>query len=65
MNEREYLAYINSLTLKDCLSILALSAPDLLEQVAPVVRENPSSPVALSKTRDAVIEALRRENRPN
>ena len=65
MNEKERLTYINTLTLKDCLSILALSAPDLLEQVAAYVCQDPASPAALTKARAAVVEAMERESRPN
>ena len=65
MDEKERLAYINTLTLKDCLSILALSAPDSLEQVAAYVCQDPASPAALAKARAAVVEAMERESRPN
>ena len=65
MNEKDRLAYINTLTLRDCLSILALSASDLFEQVAAYVRQDPASPAALAKARAAVVEAMVRESRPN
>lgn len=56
---------IDSYTLKDCIFLLAFSAPDLLTQIAEEIKLLPNHPDMIKKARNAVREAIKREMQTN
>lgn len=56
---------INSYTLKDCISLLAFGAPDLLVKIAEDIKLLPGHPDTIEKARNAVREAVKREKQAN
>lgn len=65
MDERTHNKVIDSYTIKDCISILAFGAPDLLAQLAEDIKLFPDHPDTLEKARNAVREAVAREKQAN
>lgn len=65
MDERTRNQVIDSYTLKDCISILAFGAPDLLAEISENIKLFPDHPDTLEKARNAVREAVKRENQAN
>jgi hypothetical protein len=65
MDERTRNQVIDSYTLKDCISILAFGAPDLLEQLTEDIKLLPDHPDTLEKARNSVREAIAREKESN
>ena len=65
MDERTRNQVIDSCTLKDCISILAFGAPDLLVKISEDIKLLPDHPDTLEKARNAVREAVKRENQAN
>lgn len=57
---------IDSYSLRDCVSLLAVCAPDLLDSLREDLATAPDDPLrALTMARNAVHLALSRESRPN
>ncbi len=56
---------IDSCTLRDCVSLLAFGAPDLLVQIAEDIKLLPDYPATLEKARNVVREAVKREKQAN
>lgn len=65
MDERTRNQVIDSCTLKDCISILAFGAPDLLAKISEDIKLLPDHPDTLEKARNAVREAVKREKQAN
>ena len=56
---------IDSCALRDCVSLLAFGAPDLLAKVVEDIKLFPDHPDTLEKARNAVREAVKREKQAN
>lgn len=65
MDERTRNQVIDSYTLRDCVSLLAFGAPDLLAKIAEDIKLLPDHPDTLEKARNAVREAVKREKQAN
>lgn len=65
MDERTRNQVVDSYTLKDCISILAFGAKDLLAKISEDIKLLPDHPDTLEKARNAVREAVKREKQAN